>query len=329
MITLRKYLYESLLDDEDDLVQDDSAIVYDTINNPMSMFYKEYNNKSIVKDPATIKDGHTVYFPHDLIFTADSSIKHRSIEDYLPGIDSVEVKREFKITPERGVKSLDGKYISPNITTEHLTISLLDTYLIKDINIKLSKNYWVSGVNSNKISINNLISREPTVLQNVTIDDSEQSGMCGIEFIASKFPKFKNVKFIGSGLFIKVYDVNLADKGNEIGNYINSLLDTNYKIPVEDVGKGTLYRKCDLKTIQAILNNGRRYKVIDKLFKLKSDMKMSDIFPDIPKGTICVLLRSNKVRIFFERDKEGLISQRLSNYSAPLKDGWNMRIIEA
>lgn len=320
MITLRNKLYESLLDDEEELIADDSAII---INDLTSDFYKDYHNRRFVKDIAKIKDG-AVQFTDELFLNYEGKPDHKSISYYLPGINTLKTDGKLHIIPLRGMKVFDDKYICKNMSAESFYFDLRGVERIENINLFVDDEY--SSRPRYKVTFYDPMDKL-SLLKNIKIDTNQPWLL--VNFQTSKMPKFDNVTFNGKTTRLKIYDINLTDKNDEITKIINSVLDLTYKSQIMDAKKNELIeRKSDLKTIQAIIHNSKRYDLKSELFKLKPNTKIKDIFGQLPNGIEFISISNNICEIVFEYDPQGIIKQRLNDISQPLSDGWSMRIID-
>lgn len=324
MISLRNKLHESLLDDEDVLLSDDSGIIMDILDNLTSDFYKEYNNKRMVRDKAHLEND-TVVFDDSIKVNCENNNNHKSIPEYLLGINSIKVNGALQINPLRGLDTFDDKYICKNLSAERFIFDLRDTHKFKNININITDKHVDS---TNRISILDPISRTNLYFENINI--SANLPWMFIFMDTDKLPQFKNVSIDGcKQIYLKIYSLELGEKGYDITDKLNSLLDLKYKCEVFDNKKSEIVtRKSDIKSILATTNNHKRYIVKSELFKLNPNAKLSDIISDIPKGIHSINIFNNNCCIVFERDPDNLIKQRLPLISNLLKDGWSMRIID-
>lgn len=324
MITLRNKLYESLLDDEDEIINDDKGLAQTVLNDLTSDFYKEYSNKKIVKDKAYLEND-VVIFNDSIKLNCENNENHKSIPEYLFGINSIKVNGDFQVNPLRGLKVLDEKYICKNISAEKIIFDLRGTYEFKNININITDKH-VDG--TNRISILDPIGRESIHFENININ-AELPWMF-IYMNTENLPQFKNVYINGcKNTILKIYSINLGDKNNSITDKINSLLDLGYKSEIFDNKKSEIiYKKSDIKSAMAIINNDRRYDIKSCLFKAKRNAKLSDIISNIPKNINSISIYNNNCNITFERDPDNIIKQRLPLISDLLSDGWSMRIID-
>lgn len=323
MITLRNKLYESLLDDEDEIIDNDLGIVQTILKDLTNDFYKEYNNKKIIKDEAHLEND-VVVFDESIKLNCENNKNHKSVPEYLPGINSIKVNGDFQINPHYNLKTLDDNYICKNLSAEKFIFNLRNTYEFKNINLNITDKH-VGG--TNRISILDSISRESIYFENINI--TANLPWMFIFMDTDNLPTFKNVHITGcKNVILKIYCLDLGDKDNDITNKINSILDLKYKSEIFDNKKSELiYRKSDLKSILATLNNDKRYIVKSELFKINNHAKMSDIINNIPKNINSISIYNNNCCITFERDPDNIIKQRLPLISNLLSDGWSIRIM--
>lgn len=324
MITLRNKLYESLLDDEDEIINDDKGIAQTILNDLTSDFYKEYDNKRIVKDKAYLENN-TVIFNDSIKLSCTSNNNHKSIPEYLPGVNSIKVNGAFLINPLRGLDILDDKYICKNLSADRIVFDLRGTHKIKNINISITDKH-VGG--NNHVNILDPIGRESLHLENININANLPWMIIYMD--TDNMPQFKNVNINGcKQTYLKIYSLGLGEKGYDITEKINSLLDIKYKSEIYDNKKlETVSKKSDIKSMQAIINNSKRYKIMSDLFRVKPGANLSSLFGNIPKNITSINISNNICSVVFERDPDNLIKQRLPFISNILSDGWSMRIID-
>lgn len=317
-MNLQKYLYESLLDDEDELIKSNDDELYNKsiLGDLSSDLYKDYNDYKIVKEPATV-DGNTIIFPRDVKLNGDHYPDHKSISYYVPGIDTMIVKGTLTIHPVRNIDIIDNNYICKNIEAESIYFDLRRIKEINDINISINSPN-MPGINNIRIySIINGVK-----FKNIHINTKLPKINIWIE--TRKLPEFKNVTSNCDKIHLKVYNVDLTDNENELMSSINSLFDPKYKINVFDRNKSILInKKCNLKNIQAIINNPKKYTIESNLIGLKSGIKITDALGDIPKNIYRYDILNNNILISFE--KGGDI---IKNSSQKLSDEWVMKIMK-
>ena len=344
MLTLYKYIHESLLDDEEDLVGDENAIY----NNYASMLNKlqgdgyNWQRPGIPVIICPVKSG-----PQNSIIIKDGVlgsnvgkmcyIRYPEIEKYDKVFHTVAVDR-LGIFADNGyhLKNLFFK----NIYTSALTIG--DRYHsyssieLKDINIyidsydSISKKFFgVSIPGEYRSNPTQLFTAEHVSLDNCTIKSSGKDihGM-RIEFDGlASFPEFNNCKFecchqiiiMGLPIFFK-------------NKNVLSTLDKVFKkceYPYGDSRDGLFKKVNGFKDIISIIKNPKKYHYVSRGPEAKPRMSidnfineesnLSDAFPWVNdfKSLNTIYIISNKVKIKFMKKTSSFSAQRLCT-----KDGW-------
>ena len=242
MKDLNRYIKESLLDDEDDLVDNDDSIISKILNDPDSAFRKAVWFKGI---PKNIKyhDGVLDIDAHEMTFNNIFERNDYKLNDFCPGIKTLKCKGNIyfnmrKITAENLCENIEARSAQPP-TLHHYVEEVeginfncydykLGAHVIKDCNIKAKYVYFDRDIS-----------------------------------------KFENVKIDCESF--KYYDTFLTEEGL-FADAFNDMLDSNYSFIIHDTKKGenVEFKPNKLKKIAAKAKNIKRYRSLDMTPLLKN-----------------------------------------------------------
>lgn len=310
MITLRNKLYESLLDDEEELVNDDISVL---LQDKSSEFYKDFE---IYDKWGRDTDEIPIVIKNEIIIQnrLEVNINHKPLSIYIPNIKTL--KTSFITIYD----SEDSETLCKNIKTNRLNI-----YSNRDIELK---NINLNITNSNEddtdiyIAGSSYTGNPLTIFNNVNIKTSNK---CIIyTFGGFYLPKFYNSKVSCKELHLNLSNPRL-DKKNSLLNDIDAHIDMNHAINITDLKTGEINQKnkLSIKNIRPILRN-LIYKIDDNITKFKDGTKITDIFKDIPNNTSRIYIEFDSIEIIFKKDTnlEGIFE--IKEHLVPLSDGWFM-----
>lgn len=258
MITLRNKLYESLLDDEDELTDKGDDIV--TLNDKNNTFYKhfisldDWYNKM---DEIPVVNKNKIIFKEKVVISED----HNPLSSYISNIDTIEAQRILLVLKDGEVES--NKTLCKNLKANQVNFHADDTSTVKNININLNKldtgfRYDTSiairgkGENGWYHSGSNF-SNPPIIFENVNI---KTPGKCEIDVNGLYLPKFINTKISCKYLSFSLSGIYM-DKHKSVLNDIDKYLDMNYVLKFKDLksGEDVEKNKMNLKRIGVIAGN--------------------------------------------------------------------------
>ena len=237
MKNLNQYIKESLLDDENELLDraDDVAIT-NMLNDPKSEFRQYVIFDGVVK---SIKyyDGVLSVDANQMIFTKKFEDKKIKLSDFCPGIKILKCNGGIffnmrKITAENICENIEANRMFPPTIFHYIE-------LLEGINFNCSKYF---GLNAKVVKDCNIKSE-------------------GVR-LNSRVSKFENVK-IDCDKF-EYYDTFLTEDGI-FADAFNSMLDPNYSFIIHDIKKGedVEFKPNKLKKIVAKAKNTKRYRGLD------------------------------------------------------------------
>ena len=258
MITLYKYLHESLLDDLDDLEtgSDDKVLANIIPNDPT--FIKVFGKGWTVENNAII-----------------SPVRPSSFSSKLPGINTIgPVKPLLHDLNTMIIKmnsyeirckgwELSKDTFCNKIVHEGTGKFIVECKNIHDINFDL---------NSSRFTIPHLLFQQE--LKNVDIHfNGKLRGI--IEFVNEEFPALENVT--SNTEILSIHDTFMFDYERSL-KVMDSLLATPYKVKVMDAKKGEVEILIkNFKKIHALVNNARRYTALEQLVRIKPGVTINNI----------------------------------------------------
>lgn len=311
MITLRNKLYESLLDDEEDLVNDDISVL---LQDKSFEFYDDFE----IRDEwgADVSDKIPIVNNNELIIQdrLEVNIGHKPLTSYIPNIKTLNAARVAIYDNE------DSKSLCKNIKTNRLNMYSNGNIELKDINLNIT--------NSNEddtdiyITGSHYTGSPLAIFNNVNI---KTPNICYIHnFGGFYLPEFHNSKVNCKELHLEVSNSRL-DKKKSVLNDIDSYIDTNYSINITDLKTGETKQKSKLniKTVKTIVRNLAN-QLDANVTKFKDGTKITDIFKNIPDNTTRICVKFDDFEIIFKKDTnlEGIF--KIKEYLIPLSDGWFM-----
>lgn len=308
MKRLYNSLLESLLDDEEDLMDNMDEIIYkQMINDPDSDFridFQCYNGNERVKPDLS----QSFYKDHILGINAMHINQNTNIplKQYFPNVKELYCGAYLNKARESVIsdKTVAEKLVCCQVNCHHtlgmnnIDIEINPKYLSKELKVGFltSLNNFVKLVGYGSCELNNV---------SINWDNSTNTNHRAIIF--SHFhgiPKFKNVS--GNAKRISIYD-NMFFENNDVDK-IFSIFEWPHKVMIRDhkkAGEDIEMTIKGLKKAKSIANNQNRYTLITQLFKLKKNAKLSDII-DIKKlpELETVVFRSNNVELVFTKKPE-------------------------
>lgn len=263
MKSLNEYINESLLDDLDDLeAASDAAMTIESPGfiNAFGVGWKLKDNTLISPSQDVWKhnNNHRGYAAIDLTRASDD------VKRILGAIDTIDIN--FNRCFIKNKDQLSPRNFCKNITHSGKFSLTIECHEIKNINISTYGHEVIFSHYLREVTLNNV---------NIIFNNEKTRKLL---YIANeKLPTFKNVKSNASE--IKVYDCFMFDDAKTI-NDINNLLDLPYTVKVYDNVKN-IEADVPIKTfkkIHSIVNNKKRYKPLEQLFRPKPNVKISDLF---------------------------------------------------
>lgn len=263
MKTLNEYINESLLDDLDSLEAASDAAM--TTESPD--FINAFGAGWALKDNTLISPSHDVW-KHNNKFRGYAAIDLTRANDdakqIFGAVDTIDIN--FNSCFIKNKDRLSPRNFCKNIAHKGKTSLTIECHEIKDINISSYGHEVIFSHYLKDVALNNV---------NIIFNDEKKRKLL---YIANeKFPTFKNVKSNASE--IKIYDCFIFDDTKTI-NDINNLLDLPYTVKIYDNVKN-IVADIPIKTfkkIHSIVNNKKRYNLLEPLFKPKPNIKINDLF---------------------------------------------------
>lgn len=301
MKTLKCYIKESLLDDEEELDKNaDNAVINLVLKNiDKSISKHQFRRQDDVI--STVEDSELKFIEGMYAPITDDVLKNIIDLQKLTNIDAITFESEnvFSKHKVEGLIEIRRCYdFSKHIKTINTPrIKFFCQKDISDLTINLfpvkgslHPSFFAEYNSSDEVkNVNiNMMTMGRSILSNT------------LKF--SYIPKFINCKITGV-LAVRVYDPSLF-MDSDVKKLFDKFLDVNYKAPYDDTKtKDVVYRKGNITTLRASLVNKRRY-VYDShtpLFKINPNAKLSDIIniDNFDDKLIDITLRDNGVSIHF------------------------------
>lgn len=263
MITLYKYLRESLLDDFDKLEKSADNSVNNTLTNAPN-FIHLFGEGWTIKDNSIISP-ETKPFKYKgnpcLMIGPNSDIKSflpKNINEMIINFQSFDIRNKgYGGRSEISKHTLYDKIVHNGGGT-----LVIEGRYIKDIDFDL---------NSYKLILpHNIWQCE---LDNVNINFRKDGT---ISISSGEFPKFNNVK--SNAVSMTMYDAFMFDTEESIKS-MDKILDLPYNVKVYDANKKTDVDVTikTFKKIHAIINNRKRYSPKEPLIKIKKGVSLNDV----------------------------------------------------
>ena len=317
MITLRSRLYESLLDDEEDLVKDDTSIL---LNGPDSLVQKTYLSKPHTwmksnSDPKLEKN--TLVYPCDVLIKNNSNSNLKK----LIGVDKIDAETIYL---DDKMVNYDGNEYCKKFSIDDISINA-NVKSISNVDFKFknkSRDYDYRNIFMGA----NLNDMTRFSFSNVTFTGKR------ILIISrrNKFPEFKNVTFkIKSGAEIEYDPSGFGyDKNNSFTKEFNSCLDPAYQCKVFDHSTGQyINRPNNIKAIIATLKD-LKYEVESDVMKFKPGTTIHDIFgTTVPDEFEVIWIPGWMFDLYFYKPGYDINSRmRVRHEFAKLNDRWLVAI---
>lgn len=308
MITLYKYLHESLLDDLDDLeTGSDDKVLANTIPNDPT-FIKVFGKGWTVENNAIISPVRSTLFSTK--YAGVNTIG--PVKPLLHDLNTMIIKmNSYEIRCKGWELSKDT--FCDKIVHEGNGRFIVECKNIHDINFDL---------NSFKFIMPHLHYQQE--LKNVDIHfNGKLRGI--IEFINEKFPILENVT--SNAEILSVHDTFMFDHDDSL-KVMDSLLATPYKVKVMDAKKGEVEILIkNFKKIHALVNNERRYTALEPLVRIKPGVTINNII-NIKgfKNLNFITIYNNLVSVTFKKGK--LIYNSKDSYEFEIGD-WTGTISKA
>ena len=327
MITLRNKLYESLLDDEEELINtgDEDTILNDKNNQFYNFFKSRGSFGQYVDDIPTIKSDKLIYPDTVLIIGDNQPIKY-----YLPNIKTI---RASRVQIDSNNEEISKHTLCHNIEAKLVDIYIMHTNIIKDISINLlddknqaDQDYILSGISiKNGNSANKFLSNYKTItFNNVKLKSKNK---CIISISYANIPKFVNCEFNCKELHISLMTKDVLSDVN-IAKSIDQHLDMDYSFDVLNMKSKEIEtkNKMKLKSLRMLVGN-LIYKPQQSIGRFKPNTKITDIFEDIPQNVSEISISDhNDTRILFSKSPQPHNSFKINEYVIPLSDGWYMEL---
>lgn len=313
MITLRNKLYESLLDDEDELINNDISVL---LSDKSFEFYDDFEILDEWGDD--VNDKIPIVNKNELIVQdrLEVNIGHKPLTSYIPNIKTLKASRVTIYDNE------DAKSLCKNINTDRLNIYSNGNIELKDINLNITNK---DNKNSDiYISGSNYTGSPLAIFNNVNIKTSNNC-------IIYTFGGFYLPKFYNSNIKCKEFQLCLSnprlDKKDSLLNDIDAYIDMNYTINVTDLKTGETKQKnkLNIKNIKILARNLAN-KLDSNITKFKDNTKITDIFKDIPNNISLIYIVFDDFEIIFKKDEKLENKYEIKEFIAPLSDGWFMHI---
>ena len=354
MITLYKYLRESLLDDFDDLSDKQHNNLLD------QLFFEADRDAGILAKNSTIDDWRNSSYRlyNGLKINGEKVLERSRVEDGILKLGMASTYYYFPIVDEKlqDIKSIEpyDTIWCPKSMTMHMPVvddKIADVINIYNGNLELGyKVERVENITFN-ISINSCSAFSPAVdvpkyqvAGPVTFKNCTISNMMDNSYINSRMrfhdiPTFENCKINGIG-WVSIYSANVL-KGKNLALF-ESMLDPKHqalyssksvapkRLQPDDWHGATdmVVKKGTFKQVYACLNNSKRYNFVpteeygDTMFKINPKFKLSDIF-DVSGFNMLdrITIADNNIGIiFFKADSEHVASG--TGFSGLIQD-WN------
>ena len=315
MITLRKKLYESLLDDEGDLINNDISVL---LQDESFEFYDYFEIQDKWGDDIDVNDNPPIVNKDELIIQDRLEVNrdHNPLTSYIPNIKTLKASRVTIYDNE------DSKSLCKNIITDRLNIYSDGNIELKDINLNITNK---DNKNSDiYISGNHATGAPVAIFNNVNIKTSNN---CTIyTFIGFYLPKFYNSNVKCKDLKLCLSNPRLDEKDSLL-NDIDAYIDMNYTINVTDLKTGETKQKnkLNIKNIKTLARNLAN-KLDSNITKFKDNTKITDIFKDIPNNISLIDIEFDDFEIIFKKDEKPENKYEIKEFIAPLSDGWFMHI---
>lgn len=331
-MNLQKYLYESLLDDEDDLVnKGDNNVLLQNID---PQFFSDYSinpvNALIKPEYYEVIDDHILEIDKSksLYIGWGKSLNITPINEYLPGVDTIKTNHFMNICINDKFKSFDENVICKNLKAHVFELSIHPgVTTIENLNFTQIK----SGSTLLPVFLKIFKRNQETLeLKNLTIESFNSEPII-ILLETDNLPIFKNVKIKSKDCTLKInMDTNAGE--SNISKFMDEIIDTSYKFGVYNIKKNALdIKKSTFKNILAA-NKNKNINTIhsesSELFKLKPGVNVDKLFKNLPDQISKINIFVNEYSmLIFEKDPQGIIKQRMPKISQQTDDGWNVRII--
>ena len=321
MITLRNKLYESLLDDEEDLVKDDTSIL---LNGPNSLVQKTYLSQphawqkinSANSDPKLEKN--TLVYPYNILIknNPNSNLKK------LIGVDKIDAKTIYL---DDNMVEYDGNKYCKEFSIDDISINA-NVKSISNVDFKFktkSENY-----NPRNIFIGaDLNDMSRFRFSNVTFSGDH------ILIISrrNKFPEFKNVTFKSKYDNIIYFDShNFGYKNDGYTKEFNSLLDPKFKHKVFDHSINQYVdRPNNIKSISSTLKD-LKFEILGDVIKFNQNTTIHDIMGTaVPDEIDCICITGYSFNLYFYKtnfDITTRLRQRQRHAIAKLDSKWVIAI---
>lgn len=237
MKDLNRYIKESLLDDEDDLVDNDDSIIAKILNDPASDFRKAVQFKGYNPN-IKYHDGVLDIDAHEMVFTNMFERNDYKLSDFCPGIKELRCTGSIRFD----LRKVSAENLCGNIKCDRIRTSITHLALqskFEDINFECDGIFATEAYNIKNCNIKASVvrfSNMPKECKNTTI---------------------KCVEF-------KCYDTFLTD-GSLFEEVFDKMLDPTHTINIYDVNKKSPveFTPNKLKKIVAKIRNHKRYRRVD------------------------------------------------------------------
>ena len=303
---LDKCIIESLLDDEDDILDNMDSVVYDDmIKNPNSNFRTDfglYDHDRLKKSHFEV--GNSFYKDHTLGLSSRyvDQKTNISLKTYFPNLNSLKCGVYLNSARE---SIITDKSLANDVTCCQFVVKY--GIGLSNINIHINPKQIEKELKIFTTNITNTVVLEGygnMTLNNVNIEwdrnTLEVNRMILFRFFHD-LPELKNVT--GNAYGIGFYDSSFFDYDSL--DKMFPIFEWPITVRVRDhkTGNDKDIVVKNLKKAKAICNNSKRYTLITQAFKLKPNAKVTDVI-DISKlkDVKYVSFRDNNVRLVFKKD---------------------------
>ena len=327
MITLNEYIKESLLDDEDELLDNaDKQVLLSRENNWIKTGQPSYPGVyKYIDKKLYLNDGNV-----NLLNGFGELLKDcKEVWAYEVNTGEFFKNNSMDNTTLNCCTLYNNKYVS-HVEINNTTINIENRSTLRDVLDKYApldgkmNRYIVGNAKPVKFFSNTC------TLNNVNINICDDHEYKNILFSCQKLPTLKNVKSNAESVIM--YSPGLLKEAETI-NIMDKLFELGFKYEYVDNKKGVDVEKTikNFKHIYTVINNRSKYNtntLMYDIFKLRTDVKFSDYFPwvkDMPDLNDITIYDNNVMCIFRKRKFHAKCNAMWSHYSYT-KDDWTVVI---
>lgn len=332
MITLYKYLRESIFDDDDTLTHDSDKEI---VSNNLNQIPNEYFGVGNGGDHRAAINGNNLYINSGTI------IVYPKFDDLSEYVDTVYAYGlNLNLYVKNGgdfskFKTINCGSIFNNMYTSHIEFNNVDINVygarfIRELLDKeagsLSRQFRASISSGNVKCFCNTLKFE-NVNINYDKDSVQRQIICDIQ----TFPDFSGLKT--NAWLIKMYSPGILKKPETI-KYLDKVFDHIGK--TEEIGRDFNYLNADagkpkliknFKHIYAIVNNPKKYGIYSSRFQINPNISLKDVFPwlkNMPELRSIAISDNNIIVRFINKSNPNYIDDGEEHVFS--KDGWSVNI---